>query len=144
MFFTETSPSDYPIYGVGTYTGTGPYTVTTNATSGPFINTDSGSPTTVELTIAPFIMNAAENTITDGVMLELVGPTADLWMPVTFSGTSCGSSTTCDGDFNIEGDVDGSDLAVLAADPGRLDLSAFSANFGRTDCLEISFLSDCF
>ncbi len=36
------------------------------------------------------------------------------------------------GDFDADGDVDGSDLATLAANPGLLDLATFAANFGRT------------
>jgi len=39
------------------------------------------------------------------------------------------------GDFDEDGDVDGTDLAELAANPGLLDLSSFAAEFGRTDCL---------
>ena len=42
---------------------------------------------------------------------------------------------TCPGDFDGDGDVDGLDLAVLAADPGRLDLAIFATYFGRNDCL---------
>ena len=63
----------------------------------------------------------------------------------------------CNGDFDNDGDVDGSDLAVFAADFGRTDcgsgepcegdfdtdgdvdgsdLAVFAADFGRTDCLE--------
>jgi hypothetical protein len=59
----------------------------------------------------------------------------------------------CEGDFDGDGDVDGSDLAVFSADFGRTDcvddcegdfdsdgdvdgsdLAIFSADFGRTDC----------
>ena len=61
----------------------------------------------------------------------------------------------CEGDFDDDGDVDGSDLAVFAADFGRTDctnpppcegdfdndgdvdgsdLAVFAADFGRTDC----------
>ena len=40
----------------------------------------------------------------------------------------------CEGDFDHDGDVDGSDLATLAADPALLDLSKFAADFGRTNC----------
>ncbi len=40
----------------------------------------------------------------------------------------------CEGDFDHDDDVDGSDLAQLAADPGLLDLSLFAAEFGRTNC----------
>jgi len=59
----------------------------------------------------------------------------------------------CEGDFDLDGDVDGSDLATFAADFGRTDCSAdcpgdfdtdgdvdgsdlatFAADFGRTDC----------
>lgn len=63
----------------------------------------------------------------------------------------------CEGDFDGDGDVDGSDLAVFAADFGRTncgsppvckgdfegdndvdgsDLEVFAADFGRTDCPE--------
>jgi hypothetical protein len=31
-------------------------------------------------------------------------------------------------------DVDGSDLAMLIADPGRIDITTFAANFGKTSC----------
>lgn len=62
----------------------------------------------------------------------------------------------CPGDFDTDGDVDGSDLAIFAADFGRTDcdtgelcegdfdgdndvdgsdLATFAADFGRTDCL---------
>lgn len=62
----------------------------------------------------------------------------------------------CEGDFDTDGDVDGSDLAVFAADFGRTncnvrpvcegdfngdndvdgsDLAIFAGDFGRTDCL---------
>jgi hypothetical protein len=59
----------------------------------------------------------------------------------------------CEGDYNKDGDVDGSDLAIFAADFGRTDcsgdcegdfdedgdvdgsdLATFAADFGRTDC----------
>ena len=63
----------------------------------------------------------------------------------------------CPGDFDGDGDVDGSDLATFAADFGRTDcntgdpcegdfdgdndvdgsdLATFATDFGRTDCLE--------
>ena len=66
-------------------------------------------------------------------------------------------SIKCPGDFDNDGDVDGSDLAVFAADFGRTDcsigpeckgdfdhdndvdgsdLAVFAADFGRTDCSE--------
>jgi hypothetical protein len=62
----------------------------------------------------------------------------------------------CEGDFEPDGDVDGSDLAVFAEDFGRTscdtgpvcegdfdndndvdgsDLAVFAEDFGRTDCL---------
>ena len=64
-------------------------------------------------------------------------------------------SDPCEGDFDRDGDVDGSDLAIFAADFGRTDcgsgatcegdfdndgdvdgsdLTIFAADFGRTDC----------
>ena len=63
------------------------------------------------------------------------------------------SVDACEGDFDGDSDVDGSDLAVFAADFGRTDcsddcegdfepdgdvdgsdLAIFAADFGRTDC----------
>jgi hypothetical protein len=65
------------------------------------------------------------------------------------------SALACEGNFDDDGDVDGSDLAVFAADFGRTDcdssdpcegdfnndndvdgsdLATFAADFGRTDC----------
>ena len=42
----------------------------------------------------------------------------------------------CEGDFEpYDGDVDGSDLAALVANPDLLELSTFAAEFGRIDCL---------
>lgn len=73
---------------------------------------------------------------------------ADVWF-------SALDQLLCKGDYDDDGDVDGSDLAVFAADFGRTncdsgeacegdfdldndvdgsDLAAFSADFGRTDC----------
>lgn len=40
----------------------------------------------------------------------------------------------CEGDFNNDGDVDGSDLAVLAGNTGQMDLYDFAESFGREDC----------
>ena len=86
---------------------------------------------------------------------------------VTFGGTyyldystlevCCAEVPECKGNFDLDGDVDGSDLAVFAADFGRTDccepgaklcegdfdsdgdvdgsdLAVFAADFGRTDC----------
>lgn len=62
----------------------------------------------------------------------------------------------CEGDFDTDGDVDGSDLSIFAADFGRTDcssdcegdfdsdgdvdgsdLATFAADFGRTDCPQV-------
>ncbi len=40
----------------------------------------------------------------------------------------------CEENFDDDRDVDGVDLAGLAADPGLLELDIFAENFGRTDC----------
>lgn len=40
-----------------------------------------------------------------------------------------------EGDFDKDGDVDGSDLAVFAAGGTSITLEEFAANFGRTHCL---------
>ena len=41
----------------------------------------------------------------------------------------------CRGDFDKDGDVDGSDLATFAAGGTGITLEEFAADFGRTDCL---------
>ncbi len=67
----------------------------------------------------------------------------------------CAEVPECEGNFDLDGDVDGSDLAVFAVDFGRTDcdtgekcegnfdcdsdvvgsdLAVFAADFGRTDC----------
>jgi len=40
-----------------------------------------------------------------------------------------------EGDFDKDGDVDGSDLAIFATGGGNTTLEEFALNFGRTDCL---------
>jgi hypothetical protein len=40
----------------------------------------------------------------------------------------------CEGDFNGDADVDGSDLSLVITNPSQVDLGAFAANFGRNDC----------
>lgn len=41
---------------------------------------------------------------------------------------------TCEGDFDSDRDVDGSDLAIFAAGRTGITLEEFAAEFGRTDC----------
>ena len=54
----------------------------------------------------------------------------------TYSGPSVSPINLCRGDFDTDGDVDGSDLAVFAGGvTGDVVLEDFAANFGRTDCL---------
>ena len=48
--------------------------------------------------------------------------------------TSASDPYLCEGDFDEDGDVDGSDLAALAVNPDLLDLLLFTAHFGRVDC----------
>jgi FtsP/CotA-like multicopper oxidase with cupredoxin domain len=43
--------------------------------------------------------------------------------------------SSCPGDFDGDGDVDGLDLAELAAGIEQLDLATFATYFGRNDCL---------
>jgi hypothetical protein len=52
-------------------------------------------------------------------------------------GTRFGSFifSTCAGDFDNDGDVDGLDLKDLIDDTDRLDLAVFALEFGRNDCL---------
>jgi len=44
------------------------------------------------------------------------------------------SLQVCEGDFNNDGDVDGSDLATFAAGSTTITLEKFSTDFGRTNC----------
>ena len=44
------------------------------------------------------------------------------------------SLSVCEGDFDLDGDVDGSDLALFAANPSLLDVFSFAVHFGRTNC----------
>ena len=87
--------------------------------------------------------------------------TYDIWVPPVFEtyhdifGAYGFVAEVCEGDFGGDGDVDGSDLAIFAADFGRTDcgtgatcegdfdndddvdgsdLAIFAADFGRTDC----------
>jgi hypothetical protein len=41
----------------------------------------------------------------------------------------------CPGDFNRDGDADGSDLAALIAGTYTLDITTFAQKFGRNTCL---------
>jgi hypothetical protein len=41
---------------------------------------------------------------------------------------------SCRGDFDGDGDVDGTDSVILILDPDQLDLILFAAQFGRSDC----------
>jgi alkaline phosphatase len=50
-----------------------------------------------------------------------------------------GVSDGCLGDFDSDGDVDGSDLAFFAADG---DVAVFAADFGRTDCPCLSLTAE--
>jgi len=45
------------------------------------------------------------------------------------------STIILSGDFDQDGDVDGSDLAIFAAGGNGITLENFAAEFGRTDCL---------
>jgi hypothetical protein len=38
------------------------------------------------------------------------------------------------GDFDSDGDVEGSDLAALIANPGLLDITTFAHNYDRSSC----------
>lgn len=44
------------------------------------------------------------------------------------------SLSVCEGDFNNDGDVDGSDLAVFAVGGTTITLEEFATDFGRTNC----------
>jgi len=49
-----------------------------------------------------------------------------------FELTCC--SDICDADIDIDGDIDGSDLADFIADPSAIALSDFAAGFGTENC----------
>jgi len=43
----------------------------------------------------------------------------------------------CEGDLDLDGDVDGPDLVAFADDPfDESELATFASEFGRTDCVE--------
>jgi subtilisin len=44
------------------------------------------------------------------------------------------AAVPCTGDFEHDGDVDGSNLATLITTPGQLDIKTFAQNFGRNAC----------
>ena len=46
-----------------------------------------------------------------------------------------GSTAGCPADLDFDGDVDGSDLEILANDPGLMSLADFALDFGREDCM---------
>ena len=94
----------------------------------------------------PSSLGPASFTVT--IPLEAIGnPTPELRLFVTTGAILAGRYDVappypmivnvipaCEGDFDHDGDVDGSDLATLAANPDLLDLSIFAAEFGRTNC----------
>ena len=41
---------------------------------------------------------------------------------------------TCQGDFDVDGVVDGKDLSALIANLSLLDVATFAAKFGDTTC----------
>ncbi len=43
--------------------------------------------------------------------------------------------TECGGDLDCDGDVDGSDAAILGYNPHRFSIEELAGNFGQTDCL---------
>jgi hypothetical protein len=42
--------------------------------------------------------------------------------------------STCQGDFDVDGVVDGKDLAALIANASLLNITTFAQNFGDTTC----------
>ncbi len=72
--FTETGIvlNYYNITGTGTYTGTGPFVITGNMTSGSSITTEYGTaPVTVEMALPTFNLSA-DGQITDGTLFNLI------------------------------------------------------------------------
>ena len=54
-----------------------------------------------------------------------------------FGPASCLAETSCNGDFDFDGDVDGADLAGLLAGAGAVDVSEvalLAESFGHSDC----------
>ena len=58
----------------------------------------------------------------------VTGGRLNIYNSLSFSGGHC------NGDLDVDKDVDGSDLAILAGNMGLLNLDDFAAGFGRTDC----------
>ena len=44
------------------------------------------------------------------------------------------TAESCPGDFDVDQDVDGTDLVMLTVNPERLDISDFSPDFGKNQC----------
>ena len=54
--------------------------------------------------------------------------------PTAIARFDLSSLSVCKGDFNNDGDVDGSDLAVFAVGGTTITLEEFATDFGRTTC----------
>jgi uncharacterized membrane protein len=52
----------------------------------------------------------------------------------TSGGIGWVAAPTCFGDFALDGDVDGSDLAVLISKTDLMDLATFAQNYGKNTC----------
>jgi hypothetical protein len=52
--------------------------------------------------------------------------------------SECAAPSDCEGDFEFDGDVDGSDLARLIKYEIDVDLNTFADNFGKTECLGLN------
>ncbi len=46
------------------------------------------------------------------------------------------NSNTCAGDLNFDGDVEGSDLVIWVNSQPQISLSAFTPDFGKTNCYD--------
>jgi hypothetical protein len=57
--------------------------------------------------------------------------------PFTLGGVTVQAKAPCKSDFDQDKDVDGTDLAAIAADPDIGDSAVFAGDFGRTDCPDV-------
>jgi hypothetical protein len=68
-------------------------------------------------------------------MLHIAAVIDSEYGPFTLGGVSIRAKAPCDSDLDQDGDVDGADLSIFAANPDEGDLTVFAAEFGGTDCM---------
>ncbi len=114
----------------------------------------AGNVQSVDIIVTPNV-SASNNTISNSVNVSAIEGDTDITNNHDVEQTTIVTVIACEGDFDLDGDVDGSDLSVFSGEFGRTDcsgdlacsadfdidgdvdgsdLSVFSTNFGKTDC----------